>query len=451
MALRTFAAVDIGASGGRVMAGRIDNRELHLDTIHRFSNGVIESEGHLRWDLTRIRREMATGLSLVPDAESIGIDTWAVDYGLLDASGELIDQPISYRDSRTTDFIQAVHSLISPEELYAINGLQFLPFNTIFQLASEQESSIWHRADRLALLPDLLSYWLTGELRTEMTNASTTGLLNVRTHEWSQTILDLLHIPESLLPSIEPPGTIRGKTAAGVFVTSVASHDTASAVVAIPATTSHFAYVIVGTWSLVGIELASPVLTESARVANFTNELGVDNRVRFLRNVGGLWLLQECLREWPACNYDELLAKASELPVGGPTVEVRDPDFIAPGGMAARVKEAAGQSDMTPVEITRCIIDSLALAFADTIRQAVGLCGASVEVVHMVAGGSQNVLLCQQTANAVGIPVIAGPVEATALGNVLIQARSHGAAPSSLEDLREIVASSTELRRFEPQ
>ena len=215
MALRTFAAVDIGASGGRVMAGRIDNRELHLDTIHRFSNGVIESEGHLRWDLTRIRREMATGLSLVPDAESIGIDTWAVDYGLLDASGELIDQPISYRDSRTTDFIQAVHSLISPEELYAINGLQFLPFNTIFQLASEQESSIWHRADRFALLPDLLSYWLTGELRTEMTNASTTGLLDVRTHEWSPTILDLLHIPESLLPSIEPPGTIRGKTAAG--------------------------------------------------------------------------------------------------------------------------------------------------------------------------------------------------------------------------------------------
>jgi rhamnulokinase len=284
-----------------------------------------------------------------------------------------------------------------------------------------------------------------------MTNASTTGLLNVRTHEWSQTILDLLHIPESLLPSIEPPGTIRGKTAAGVFVTSVASHDTASAVVAIPATTSHFAYVIVGTWSLVGIELASPVLTESARVANFTNELGVDNRVRFLRNVGGLWLLQECLREWPACNYDELLAKASELPVGGPTIEVRDPDFIAPGRMAARVKEAAGQSDMTPDEITRCIIDSLALAFADTIRQAVGLSGASVEVVHMVGGGSQNVLLCQQTANAVGIPVIAGPVEATALGNVLIQARSHGAAPSSLEDLREIVASSTELRRFEPQ
>ncbi|MGV9869389.1 rhamnulokinase, partial [Rhodococcus koreensis] len=400
-----------------------------------------------------------------PEVESIGIDTWAVDYGLLDADGNLLAEPISYRDDRTDAVIDTVHERIDPQALYGINGLQYLPFNTVYQLVAEQESALWDRAAHIVLLPDLLAYWLTGELRTEATNASTTGLLDVRTGTWSRELLTRLDIPRSLLPPLQQPGEQRGilrpeladstGLSRSTAVTTVGSHDTASAVAAIPATNHQFAYISSGTWSLAGVELAAPVLTEQARQAKFTNEGGVDRRTRFLRNVGGLWLLQESLRTWtdegrnPELNA--LLAEAATLPAGGPEIDIDDTEFIRPGDMPTRICTAAGlPSSTSPAKVVRCILDSLATAYRDTIRQAVALTGATVEVIHIVGGGSQNALLCQLTADRSCLPVTAGPVEATALGNVLVQARAGGAAPETLEEMRHALARTQRTRRFVP-
>ena len=446
-----FAAVDVGASGGRVMAGVVDGDRISLEAVHRFANGVVERDGHLRWELQRIHGEVVAGLAKVAGATSIGIDTWGVDYGLLDDSGALLAEPIAYRDDRTAKVIDDVHQRVSPEELYAIAGVQFLPFTTLYQLAAEQHGDLWSRAAHVVLLPDLLAHRLTGALGTELTNASTTGLLDVGAKDWSDELLNRLGIPRSLLPPIDVPGAPRGVTADGVPVVAVGSHDTASAVVAVPATTDRFAYVASGTWSLVGLELASPVLTDAARQANFTNEIGVDGRIRFLRNVGGLWLLQECLRTWRRGDLDGLLAAAAALTDRGPTIDVDDPTFIPPGGMPDRIARAAGEEPMAPERTVRCILDSLALGYARTVERACELAGHEVDVVHVVGGGSQNQLLCQLTADAAQRPVIAGPVEATALGNVLVQARTAGVVPASLEALRAGVAASTPLRRYDPR
>jgi len=263
-------------------------------------------------------------------------------------------------------------------------------------------------------------------------------------------VLEKLGIPSELLPPIERPGSVRGNTASGTSVTTVGSHDTASAVAAVPATTDRFAYVSSGTWSLVGVELAQPLLSEAARVANFTNEIGVDGGVRFLRNVGGLWLLQECLREWERNDVSGLVDAARALPANGPTVDVDEESLLAPGPMEDRIAAAAGRTSMTPPETVRCILDSLALAYAQAAQQAGALTETSIDVIHIVGGGSQNELLCQLTADAAGVPVIAGPVEATSLGNVVVQARAQGALPDSLEVIRAGIAESTALRRYSP-
>jgi rhamnulokinase len=446
----TFAAVDLGASGGRVIRGTIDGEAIALETVHRFANGVVEREHHWRWDFSRLYREVLEGLGRIPDADSIGIDTWGVDYGLLDTDGALISEPISYRDERTAEAIDAVHRRIAPQALYGITGTQYLPFNTIYQLVAEQTAPHWERAAHAVLLPDLLAFWLTGELRSELTNASTTGLLDARTRLWSSKVLEAVGIPTGMLPPIEAPGSVRGETASGTPVVTVGSHDTASAVAAVPATNPRFAYISSGTWSLVGVELPKPILSDAARAANFTNEVGVDGRVRFLRNVGGLWLLQECLREWGRGDLEALLDAAASLPPNGPTVDVNDAVFVAPGPMQVRIEVAAGRASMTAAETVRCIFDSLALAYAEAVRLSTELSGASVDVVHVVGGGSQNALLCQLTANAVGAPVVAGPIEATGLGNVVVQARAVGALPDSMDAVRARITMSSELRRYEP-
>ncbi len=454
MAARIFGAVDLGASGGRVVAGLVDGDDLALDVVHRFPNGVVERDGHLRWDLTRLVAEVETGLEALaaahPDLASIGIDTWGVDYGLLDADGQLLAEPIAYRDGRTEGVIDDVHARVPPAELFARNGLQSLPFTTLYQLVAEQRGPHWTEAAHVVLLPDLLAHRLTGDLGTEVTNASTTGLLDARTGDWSTEILDRLDIPAGMLPPLEPPGAVRGKGPGGVPVTTVGSHDTASAVVGVPATNERFAYVASGTWSLVGLELAGPVLTDEARAANFSNERGVDDRIRFLRNVGGLWLLQESMREWSRTDLASLLDEAAALPAGGPVIDVDDDRFIPPGGMPERIAAAADRPSMSDAETVRCIVDSLAAAYARTVHQAADLAGAGVDVIHIVGGGSQNELLGQATADLAGLPVIAGPVEATALGNVVVQARAHGAMPASLEAIRARIAAATPLRRYDP-
>jgi rhamnulokinase len=451
MTRHTFAAVDLGASGGRVMRGTVDDEHVTLEPVHRFPNGAVDRDGHLRWDLTGLFREVAVGLARLPDAESIGIDTWGVDYGLLDGDGQLLAEPIAYRDDRTADVIGDVHALIAPDELFAINGLQFLPITTIYQLAAERRRPTWDAAAHAVLLPDLLAYWLTGELGTEVTNASTTGLLDVRTRTWSTEVQKRLDLPTNLFPPLQHPRERRGTTASGTPVVTVGSHDTASAVAGVPATTDHFAYVACGTWALVGLELPTPVLTEAARRTDFTNELGVDDRTRFLHNVTGLWLLQECLRAWQHPDLAPVLADAATVPAGGPIIDVDDPQFLRPGAMPARIIRATGRAAMSQAEITRCIIDSLAAAFASRVRQAEDLAGLAVDVIHVVGGGSQNELLCQLTADAADLPVVAGPAEATALGNVLVQARAADAVPDSLEATRALIATSVPRRRYEPR
>lgn len=468
----TVAAIDIGASSGRVVAGTVRDGAVSIEVVHRFANGLQTVDGRLRWDLTGLYAEVLTGLTALAsryhDVHSIGIDTWAVDYGLLDADGRLLAEPTAYRDDRTETVIDEVDTRISREQQYAISGLQFLPFNTIYQLAAEQQGGLWDRAAHAVLLPDLLAHWLTGELRTEITNASTTGLLDARRRSWSAEALDALGLPADLFPPLIEPGETLGAITSEVVartglpatttVVAVGSHDTASAVVAVPASGRDVAYVSSGTWSLVGLELDDPVITEASRTANFTNEGGVDGRVRFLRNVGGLWLLQECLREWSEqgdeTSLDVLLDGAAQLPSGGPVIDVDDDRFIAPADMPARIRRACRGSEQpepsTPAEVVRCVLDSLAVAYARTVAQAERLTGRRVETVHVVGGGSQNGLLCQLTADRTGRPVLAGPTEATALGNVVVQARTAGALTGSLEDLRAALRRGLELRRFTP-
>lgn len=466
------AAVDIGASSGRVVAGLVHDAGLTIEVVHRFPNGMQTVDGELHWDLSGLYAEVLTGLTALaaryPDVISIGIDTWAVDYGLLDADGVLVAEPTAYRDDRTEAVIAVVDEVLSRRRQYEISGLQFLPFNTIYQLAAEQRGPRWGAARRALLLPDLLAYWLTGAQRTEITNASTTGLLDARTRSWSREAYAALGLPTDLFPPLVEPGQAVGSITAEVAartglpgsctVVAVGSHDTASAVVAVPATDRDVAYVSSGTWSLVGMELDEPVITDASRAANFTNEGGVDGRIRFLRNVGGLWLLQESLREWSAAGQQadlgELLDRAARLPAGGPLIDVDDQAFIAPDDMPDRIVEAcraAGQPEPSDrPQIVRCILDSLAAAYARTLDQAEELTGRRAAVVHVVGGGSQNALLCQLTADRTARPVLAGPSEATALGNVAVQARTAGRVHGGLEDLRAILRSGLELRRYEP-
>jgi rhamnulokinase len=471
-----FAAVDIGASSGRVILGRTSretgNPGVMLETVHRFPNGVVESDGGLRWDFSALFAEVLTGLTAAAaraaaageQIAGIGIDTWAVDYGRVNAAGDLVAQPFSYRDDRSRAAVAKVHERLAPERLYATTGVQFLEFNTIYQLASEPDLE----GVQTLLIPDLIGFLLTGQRRTEATNASTTGLFDAVAGEWATEFLTALNLPVDLFPPLIQPGETVGTLLPAIAartglpaetrVVAVGSHDTASAVVAVPAETRDFAYISSGTWSLVGVELTHPVLSEAGRLANFTNERGVDGTVRYLRNVGGLWLLSECQRTWAGqgltVSLAELLEGAAALPAGGPLVNADDPDFTAPDNMPGRIRSAAHRAGAVlpdePVAIVRCILDSLAAGYARTISDAGRLADRAVDVVHIVGGGSQNRLLCQLTADATGKPVIAGPVEATALGNVLVQARAAGELSGGLAELRKIVASGTVLERYEP-
>ena len=467
----SLAAVDLGASSGRVMLGRIAPGVLELTEVHRFRNGPVTLPDGLYWDVLGLYQDTLTGLRAAarqaPDLAGVAVDSWAVDYGLVDAAGRLSGNPFHYRDSRTADGVRATHDRVDFAELYAVTGLQFLPFTTLYQFASE----VWlGRSDMQALLiPDLLGYWLTGVRVAEQTNASTTGLLDARTGDWSAALIDRLGLPSGLLPDVVPPGTELGGLTTAVTaetgltgplsVSTVGSHDTASAVLGVPAAAPDFAYISCGTWGLVGVELDGPVLTEDGRRANFTNERGIDGTVRYLRNVMGLWLLSESLRTWGLQGTDvnlvDLLRHAAELPTGGPQFDPDDPVFLPPGDMPARVLAACRQGGGAVPEgipaIVRCILDSLATAFAAGIDQAAALSGQQVSTVHLVGGGSQNELLCQLVADACERPVIAGPVEATALGNLLVQARTHGVLTGDRWALREHLRAGVRVRTYSPR
>ncbi|MGI5131379.1 rhamnulokinase [Pseudonocardia sp. CA-107938] len=429
------------------MRGVVSDGRVELEEVRRFGNGPVRVRDTLHWDVLGLYREVTEGLRAAGEVASIGIDTWAVDYGLLDRTGALIGNPVHYRDSRTDGIAETL------PDLYATNGLQVLPFNTIYQLVAAAGTPALEAATDLLLIPDLLGYWLTGVRAAEVTNASTTGLLDPVARRWDSGLMAKAGIDPGLFAPLCEPGTVLG-AADGAPVIAVGSHDTASAVVAVPAETERFAYISCGTWSLVGVELDAPVLTEASRAANFSNELGVDGTVRYLRNVMGLWLLQECVREWGSPDLAALLVEASGEPPLAAVVDAGDAAFIPPGDMPARIAAACtrlGQpAPATRAATVRVVLDSLALAHRRAVREAAALSGREVDVVHIVGGGSRNELLCRLTADACGLPVVAGPVEATALGNVLVQARALGAVTGGLPDLRRVVAASTAPHRYEP-
>jgi rhamnulokinase len=448
--VKAFAAVDLGASGGRVMVGRVDRSTVELTAAHRFANEPVRAGGTLHWDILALYRGVLAGLAEAGTVDSIGIDSWAVDYGLLDASGALLGNPIHYRDGRTDGVPERVAARIGDDKLYEITGLQKLPFNTAYQLVAAMTTPQYEAAQQVLLIPDLLAYWLTGEIGAEYTNASTTELVDVRTRNWSLPLVAELGIRPSLLPAIRQPGSLIGLFE-GTPVVAVGSHDTASAVVGVPASSDRFAYISCGTWSLVGLELPSPVLTSASRAANFTNEGGVDGTIRFLRNVMGLWPLQEAMREWGSPPIDDLLSGASRAPARAHVVDLDDPVFLPPGDMTGRLLRVLGQpSETSPAVLARCILDSLALAHRRAVRQAQELAGRSVDAVHIVGGGARNELLCQLTADACGLPVLAGPVEATALGNVLVQARTAGVVEGDLGAMRSLLRETQPVVRYQP-
>jgi rhamnulokinase len=474
------AAIDIGASSGRVMLGRVGTGRvgagrLDVEEVHRFGNEPILLPTGLHWDAVGLFRETLNGLRAVRAAlrpgeviASIGIDSWAVDYGLLDARGDLVGTPFCYRDARTSSGVERVHSVVSPADLYAVNGLQFLPFNTLYQLAADQGTPRWDSARTMLLIPDLLGYWLTGEVGAEWTNATTTGLIDAASGTWSDELTDRLGIPTSLLPPLRQPGDRVGTLLASVVestglpastpVMAVGSHDTASAVAAVPAAGDRFAYISSGTWSLVGVELAAPVLSEASRLASFTNEGGIDATTRYLHNVMGLWLLNESLRTWeragsPA-DLERLLAAAGDVLDGGPVIDPDDPVFLAPGDMPTRLADACRRTGQpVPADraaLVRCIFDSLAAAYARTVGDLRLLSGRQIDALHIVGGGAHNALLCRLTARATQLPVVAGPVEATALGNILVQARAVGALAGDLPAMRRLVRDTQAITVYPP-
>ena len=463
--VKSYAAVDLGASSGRVMVGRVGPDALELTEAHRFPNRPVRVPEGLRWDILSLYAGVLDGLRAAGQVDSVGIDSWAVDYGLLDADGALLGNPVHYRDARTEGVAEKVWATVPAAELYAATGLQYAPFNTLYQLTAARTSSQLAHAQRLLLIPDLLTYWLTGEAGTELTNASTTQLIDPRTREWSYDIAARLGIDLDLFAPLRQPGDPAGLLRPQVLeetgltgpvpVTTVGSHDTASAVAAVPAGSGErFAYICTGTWSLAGLELDAPVLSEASRLANFTNELGLDGTVRYLRNIMGLWLLQECVRDWGHPDLGELLSAAAEVPALRSVVDAGDAAFLAPGRMPERITDACRASGQpvpeSRAEITRCILDSLALAHRRAIAEAEALADHPVDVVHIVGGGTRNALLCQLTADACGLPVVAGPAEAAALGNVLVQARAHGLVGDRTA-MRGLLARTQPLERYVPR
>jgi rhamnulokinase len=465
---RRLAAIDLGAESGRVVVGRFDGDVVELEVAHRFPNVPVRLPDGLHWNAPGLLAEIVHGLTAAAAAgrlDGVGIDAWGCDYALLDGGGRMLGLPFHYRDERNgSDAVSRAHARVAREELYGRTGIQTMPINTVFQLGTEATGAAASVAERIALIPDLIGQWLTGTLVNEETIASTTGLLEAQGACWAVDLVRRLGLPgRPFAGEVTPPGAQLGPVldihgaAADTMVQTVAAHDTASAFVAAPLSDPHSAVLSSGTWSLLGVELSAPELGADAAALNLTNERGIDSTTRLLRNVMGLWLVQECRRGWRAAgtdhDYNELQALAREAP---PDVSVFDPDhptLLYGGDMPARIDAiltAGGQkAPAGPGELLRSILVSLACKYRLVTEQLEHVTDRRIEAIHLVGGGARNELLCQLTADVLHRTVLAGPVEATALGNVLVQARGLGEL-SDLAQLRQIVASSMSPRRFEP-
>lgn len=474
---KVFGAIDIGASSGRVIAGTFVAGKISLNEVHRFPNGAVESGGILVWDFTKLMDEVRVGITKLSEHAngvggsivSLGIDTWAVDYGLV-RDGQLLAQPNCYRDPLNQIGADDVHSRISFAEMYEIAGLQFLPFNSIYQLARQSKFNPeqLESATDIMLIPDLIGFLLTGKKATEKTNASTTGMLDATTRSWSQEIIERAGLTQaaSKFPELRSAGETLGKVLPefgdgleNTHVVLVGSHDTASAVVGVPASVDEFAFISSGTWSLLGSEIPAPILSEASRRSNFTNELGVQNRVRYLKNLSGLWLLAECLREWKLDTdlnaLGSLLIEAANFNPDS-LLDLADANLISPGNMPYKINRQLERAGKNPLgkkhEYVAVILHSLAKSYADNLGFLEILTDKVFDAIHVVGGGSQNALLSQLTANYSRKLVLAGPVEATAIGNLVVQMQAAGVVPMELSEARAIIANSTfKLTTYEPE
>ena len=463
-----FLAFDLGAESGRAMLGRLHAGVLDLQELRRFPNEPIRSNGSLQWDIHRLWTEMKLALDGAADRRlaSVGVDGWGVDYALLDDRGELLENPYHYRDARNEGMMDAIFERVSREKIYAITGIQFLQINTLVQFyaACRQSPEIVDRARSLLTIPDLLNYWLSGHLCSEYTVATTTQFVDARARTWAIGLLAELGLPTGVLTEIVEPGTIVGGVQPGVAgalagtpVVAPACHDTASAVAAVCAGGSR-AFISSGTWSLFGTETAAPVITAQARDSNFTNEGGVCDTIRLLKNIGGLWLLQACRRQWAAegrsLDYDTLLTAAAHEGLAFATLFDPDDDrFLNPADMGAEIVRYCRQTSQpepsSPPAFARAILESLAMKYRVVLQSLEQLTGRRIDEIRIVGGGSRNRLLNQFTADATGRTVVAGPVEATALGNIAMQMLATGTV-SSLAEARQIIERSFPLERFEP-
>ena len=471
---KIYLAVDLGAESGRVLAGEWDGLSLNLRVLHSFPNGPVDLNGSIHWNLVGIYNEIITGLAMAQakygsSLESIGVDSWGLDYGHLDRNGFLLGMPFHYRDERTHPMVELVHQRVDREECYARTGIQPLFINTLFQLMAEKESAqiCMEHSDHMLFTPDLINFWLTGEKGNEITMASTSQMLNQETRNWDFEFLKDLGIPTGFLGQLWEPGhlvgMVHGKAKQRIQcenlpVYTVGSHDTASAVVGVPALSDgDFAYLSSGTWSLMGVENDQALCDPQSLDLGFTNEFGVDGSIRYLKNISGLWIVQECRREWQAMgegfDYDQLTHMAREATPFIASIDVDDPVFSSMGDMPRKIEQqckASGQSiPSSKNETIRTALEGLALKYRQVLENLRSQTGKSLEKIHIVGGGTKNELLNQMTADSTGCEIISGPIEATSVGNILVQMIAIGDI-SSLAEGRQLVRESFEPKRYQP-
>ncbi len=472
MANKSFLAIDLGAGSGRALIGSLDGASLRIQELSRFRNDMVRIRDHLHWNVMHLFEEVLSALKASASQhantpESIGLDTWGVDFGLVAADGSLLGFPVCYRDQRTEGAIEGFLERVPRQRVYELTGLQFLPLNTLFQLYAmvRDQSPLLEVAGGLLFMPDLFNYLLTGEKKAEFTIASTSQLYDPRRREWAGELFDALGIPQAIMQDVVPPGTVLGRLDEEVArstglsrlaVVATASHDTASAVAAVPAEGREWAYISSGTWSLMGVESEAPIITGDSLDFNFTNEGGIDGTFRVLKNIARLWLLEQCRRAWEEdrqYTYEELV-EVAEASSFESLIDPDDADFLSPPDMPEAICgfcRRSGQPEPEgPGEFVRCILVSLALKYRLVLDQLRRIYSRPINRIHVIGGGARNKLLCQLTADATGLPVVAGPAEATAVGNLLVQAMALGHVGSH-EELRDTVRASFPVEHYEPR
>lgn len=472
MTAKTFIAFDLGASSGRTVVGSLQDTRLSVREISRFPNDMVELRGRLCWNVIHLFEQIQRGLQVSaqvvsPEPDSIGIDTWGVDFGLLASDGGLLGFPVSYRDPRTEGAIEDFLERLPRDRVYELTGLQFLPLNTLYQLFAmvRDRSPLLEVASDLLFMPDLFNYLLTGQKKAEFTIASTSQLYDPRRQQWAAEIFDALGLSQRIMQDIVSPGTIIGRLdervarstgTPAVPVVATASHDTAAAVAAVPAQGEDWAYISSGTWSLMGVESEAPIITEQSLAFNFTNEGGIGGTFRVLKNIVGLWLLEQCRKKWEhdrPYTYEELAEMAQSCSFDS-LIDPDDGGFLSPSDMPDAIRSFCRRSGQPepegPADFVRCLLVSLALKYRLVLNQLRRICSHPINRIHIIGGGARNKLLCQLTANATGLPIEAGPAEATAIGNILVQAMARGHV-SSRDQLREVVRSSFGVERYEPR